>query len=351
MSAAVLAPHITEGWQSSNKSGATLLGRLATSRHMRADLSALCDTPFSSYVFASPGLASNLLPDMEGKPSRGAGQSPAESARCAAGSPLLDSLENNRHTNRAIPEYYKRPEGRGRHCGRFSIRGTDASGKTIVRRVHCKSWTCSYCGPRRAALSKRRICETAEKLNLNYFWTLTLPAWLAPEPITAVRRIRKCFNKLREYLKRVYGSALRFICVLEFTERGVPHLHVLFDRYIDHSWMSETWRNLGAGQVVWVKKVTAFRIARYLSKYLTKDLITSAPRGCRRITTSRDIHLFEKMAAEFPWEFLRQSVWQLFTQYSARFFDIQMPLLNAPLGYRLDTEGFLIAFEVAPESA
>jgi hypothetical protein len=223
------------------------------------------------------------------------------------------------------------------------------TGKTVIRRVHCKSWQCSYCGPRRAALSKRRICESAEKLGLNYFWTLTLPVGLAPDPKTAVRRIRKSFNKLRQYLRREFGEAPRYICVLEFTKAGVPHLHVLFDRYIDHSWMSQSWADLGAGFVVWVKRVTAVKVARYLSKYLTKDLFESAPKGTRRITTSRDIHLFEKFASEFPWEFLRESVWQLLETYSARFFNLQHHLFDAPLAYRLDAEGFLLVFEVAPD--
>jgi len=154
----------------------------------------------------------------------------------------------------------------------------DKNGKTIVRRVNCKSWHCSYCGPRRAALSKHRIAASAEKLGLNYFWTLTLPKGLAPNPLTEVKRIRKSFNKLREYLRREFGGAPRYICVLEFTQAGVPHLHVLWYRYIDHAWMSQSWADLGAGYVVWVKKVTAVKVARYLSKYLTRDLFESAPK-------------------------------------------------------------------------
>jgi hypothetical protein len=102
----------------------------------------------------------------------------AESRVSRDDSPLLDSYTNNRH-NFSGPEFDRRPSGRGKHCGRFSIRGVDPqAGKTVIRRVHCKSWQCSYCGPRRAALSKRRICESAEKLRLNYFWTLTLPVGL-----------------------------------------------------------------------------------------------------------------------------------------------------------------------------
>jgi hypothetical protein len=113
--------------------------------------------------------------------------------------------------------------------------------------------------------------------------------------------------------------------------------------------MSQSWSNLGAGFVVWVKRVTVQRVARYLSKYLTKDLFESAPKGVRRITTSRDIHLFEKLASPFAWEFVRESVWQLLEHYSARFFELQPSLFFAPLGYRLDAEGFLLVFEVAPD--
>jgi hypothetical protein len=161
--------------------------------------------------------------------------------------------------------------------------------------------------------------------------------------------IRRSFNHLREYLKREFGESLRYICILEFTAKRVPHLHVLLDRYIDHTFMSKSWANLGAGYVVWVKRVEARRVARYLSKYLTKELIESAPKGTRRITTSRDIHLFEKFVSDIRWTFLRESIWQLFEWHNARLFEVQRDLYRAPLGYRLDGEGYLLVFEVAPD--
>jgi ABC-type ATPase involved in cell division len=39
--------------------------------------------------------------------------------------------------------------------------------------------------------------------------------------------ICKEFNKLREYLRREYGIPPPYVCVLKFTKRTIPHLHVL----------------------------------------------------------------------------------------------------------------------------
>ncbi len=139
--------------------------------------------------------------------------------------PLLDSITNNRHT---APDCYQRPVGRGKHCGRYSISGIDPkTGRTQYRRVNCGSWTCSYCGPKKARLAKYRIRAEAVKHGLSYFWTLTLAPRQNESPENRVRRIRRAFNKFREYLKRKHGVALNFICLLEFTQQGAPHFHVI----------------------------------------------------------------------------------------------------------------------------
>ncbi len=45
-------------------------------------------------------------------------------------------------------------------------------------------------------------------------------------------------------------------------------------------------------------------MARYLAKYLTKDVILSAPKDVRRWTTSRGIKLFEKQPSFGDWGFV-----------------------------------------------
>ena len=259
---------------------------------------------------------------------------------------LLDSITNNRHT---IPNCYKRPFGRGRYCGRFSIRGKDPqTGRISCRRVNCGAWTCSYCGSRKAQLAKRNIRAHAERLGLCYFLTLTLADRGFESPVMQVRRVRKAFNEFREYLRRKYGVPPNYICVLEFTQRGVPHLHVLIDRYIPHAWISKTWDRLGVGKIVFIKRVSIHNVSRYLSKYLTKELLAYAPKGTRRITTSRTIKLFPKFKTEIAWEFLRESIWSLLASQRAAAVDWQEDLFRFVILY-LDEENYLKCFEVVAD--
>jgi len=257
---------------------------------------------------------------------------------------LLDSITNNRHTER--PDPYARPAGRGKYCGRLTIKGIDPkTSRTVYRRINCGSWTCSYCGPRRANRARHAIRNVAEELNLRYFLTLTLDSSKLEVGEDAVKHMRIVFNKFREYLRRKYGVPPQFICVLEFTQAGRPHLHVLLDRYIPHAWIKKTWDRLGGGHIVFIEQVTVRHVARYLSKYLTKELLLSAPKGTRRITTARTIKLFPKFDSGISWELIRESIWHLLTSKVGATWDRQLDLFRFIL-LHFDKENFLNAFEM-----
>jgi hypothetical protein len=163
-----------------------------------------------------------------------------------------------------------------------------------------------------------------------------------------VRYLRTVFNKFREYLRRKYGVPPDYICVREFTRRGIPHLHVLFDRYIEHAWISKTWDSIGGGRIVFIEQVTVRHVARYLSKYLTKELLLSAPKGTRRITTSRTIKLFPKFNSGISWELLQESIWHLLENFRAAEFGRQLDLFRF-IVMQFDEEQFLRAFELAED--
>jgi len=269
-------------------------------------------------------------------------------ARAARVPSSLDSITNNRHTG--TPDPYARPVGRGKYCGRLSIKGKDPkTNRTVFRRINCGSWSCSYCGPRRAKRARRAIREWAESLCLRYFLTLTLDPSKLDGVESPVPYLRLVFNKFREYLSRRFRVALNFICVLEFTQRGMPHLHILIDRRIKHAWIKKTWDRLGGGRVVFIEQVTVRNVARYLSKYLTKELLLSAPKGTRRITTSRSIKLFPKYNSGISWELIRESIWQLLAAYSSVSFGTQMELFRF-FTMRFDDEFILESFEFAEDS-
>jgi hypothetical protein len=205
----------------------------------------------------------------------------------------------------------------------MSVAGIDPkTGRKVYRRVNCNGWTCSYCGPRKARNARLRIRAVAEDLQLKYFLTLTLdPKKLdggAKNKNFAVPYLRLVFNKFREYLRREFNEPPKYVCILEFTKAGVPHLHVLFDRFIPQAWVSNVWASLGDGRIVDIRRVTIERVARYLSKYLTKELLLSAPKGSRRITTARSIKLFPKFNSGIAWELLKMSIWNALASQGVR---------------------------------
>ncbi len=230
------------------------------------------------------------------------GESSGLQARAAVTS--LDQIQTNR--NKQL--------GRGKHCGRFSVRGqVPNSPETRFHRVNCKSWNCSYCGPRRAKRYKRAIRATAEALQLRRFLTLTLdPSKIDGDPVQYLNRI---FAMLRVYLARKYGTSIQYIRVLEFQKNGNPHLHILIDRYIELEWIRKAWVAVGGGFEVKIVFVDVHHVSRYLSKYLTKDLLMSAPARSRRVTTSRGISLLEKPNSETAWTLVKVSIPRLFEGY------------------------------------
>jgi hypothetical protein len=78
------------------------------------------------------------------------------------------------------------------------------------------------------------------------------------------------------------------------------------------------------------------KVSRYLSKYLTKQLIECAPPRARRVTTSRDIKLLAKSAESdySAWVMMRVPITQLLDQYAGRV-----------TAQTADADGYLVNFE------
>jgi len=76
---------------------------------------------------------------------------------------------------------------------------------------------------------------------------------------------------------------------------GIPHLHVLTNRYLPQDWVSETWSRVGGGKIVDVRafgftKIDVERVTNYVTSYLTKrDEIERLPRGRRFYGASKGI--------------------------------------------------------------
>jgi hypothetical protein len=239
------------------------------------------------------------------KSGQGSGDGVPGSGEAAGRFTSLDPLQTNRNS----------ASGRGKYCGRFTVRGqTKNSYQSRFYRVNCKSWNCSYCRPRRAKRYRHAIRTTAERLQLRRFLTLTLdPKKIQGDP---VQFLNSAFAKLRVYLQRAHGAAPQYIRVLEFQKNGNPHFHILIDRYLDIEWIRKAWVAVGGGYMVDIKLVDVHRVGPYISKYLTKELLMSAPPRSRRVTTSRGIKLFEKTPTETVWVLIKVPIGRLIEVYA-----------------------------------
>jgi hypothetical protein len=228
----------------------------------------------------------------------------------------LVPLENNRnkqedwnlqHFQKGLSKYNSL--GRNKYCGAYTVEGRSASETKYVR-VNCKCWDCPYCGPRRAKLYRARIRSVAEEHRLNRFLTLTLdPKKIEGDPI---KYLRECFNEFRVYLHRRFGRAIKYIAVVELQKNGNPHLHILLEQYIEQAWIKHTWQAVGGGFKVDIRFVDVHRVSRYVSKYLTQELLISAPKGTRRITCSRTIKLLEKLPKTHSWKLYKTPIFHLY---------------------------------------
>lgn len=98
---------------------------------------------------------------------------------------------------------------------------------------------------------------------------------------------------------------------------GLAHLHIVVDRYIERAWVQKKWMAVGGDEHVHIQRVDVHRAAAYLSKYLSKELLLSAPGGVRRVSTSRSIKLNEKKPSEYDWKILKTPIGRLYVLIGA----------------------------------
>jgi hypothetical protein len=115
-----------------------------------------------------------------------------------------------------------------------------------------------------AQVKKRLIRLIWSNENLNKFITLTLR-----ENIGDLKITNPLFNDYINKMRKVYPN-FNYICVPEFQERGAVHYHTLNSLpFIPAKKIADLWSN----GFIRVKRVNRIKnLARYMTKYLTKDL-------------------------------------------------------------------------------
>jgi hypothetical protein len=135
--------------------------------------------------------------------------------------------------------------------------------------LRCKSWSCPRCRPRR----QRRLRFQALAGKPITFITLTCKPDLYEAPGDAARDITKAWRAARRAIEaKLRGRKGEYLTVVEATERGWPHLHILTTRrWIDQRWLSALWKRLTGAHIVDIRRVKNARMAAsYVAKYLGK---------------------------------------------------------------------------------
>lgn len=199
----------------------------------------------------------------------------------------------------------------------------DRVGQWQYVRPDCKRLVCPHCGPKRAAAIRAAILKAALEHKLTRLMTLTLDPKKLPPDCETVAYIRESWRKFRVYLTRRFHRPIKFISILEFQQNGNAHLHILVDRYIESEWIRSEWQAVGGGKVVDIRLVDMHRISKYLSKYLTKELLEQCPLHKRRVSVCRAFVLFAKRTPS-GWRWLPTSFWFYFEAFRSTAIEIRV---------------------------
>lgn len=122
-------------------------------------------------------------------------------------------------------------------------------------------------------MRKKKLIAQAMGGNPTRFITLTIQHPPGGDPIAARKLIADAWPIFCRDLNEKYRTQhFEYLCVIEATTTGWPHLHILTPhRWIAQKWIKETWLRLTGSSIVWIRKVTSKKgAAAYIAKYIGK---------------------------------------------------------------------------------
>ena len=136
-------------------------------------------------------------------------------------------------------------------------------------RMCCKRWSCPHCSKEKAYKIGKR-CEKHFAVGQTRFLTLTMrPMANKKEALLA---IKKAWNRLRLTITRKVGK-FKYCWVLEAQPKtGMPHLHILLDKYVNWLWLKTKVEGCGFGPIFDVRAVKSAGVLRYVIKYTSKGI-------------------------------------------------------------------------------
>jgi len=138
-----------------------------------------------------------------------------------------------------------------------------------ARPLKCRSWSCEYCRPDR----KKKLLAQAAAGHPTKFLTLTVNPAVGDSPADRLDRLANSWRIIVKRLRRAHpNEEIEYLAVVEETERGEPHLHILLRApFIPQALISMWMRELMDSPIVDIRSVNNVRKAvAYVAKYITK---------------------------------------------------------------------------------
>lgn len=188
-------------------------------------------------------------------------------------------------------------------------------GKGMVR-LRCKQWACEFCAIANQSMWRNHLFKTMPQLSSD--WTMVTVTCMGDDHRnhTTLKRLMDNFDRLMKRLKREYGN-FQYVRVYEQHKSDEFHMHILCGfkvTTLPYEWITDSQGRkkyvglhharitkisiaTGLGEQCGVSPLatsmgeesSAIYAVRYVSKYLTKGVGASMPKGTRRIQTSQKI--------------------------------------------------------------
>lgn len=159
-------------------------------------------------------------------------------------------------------------------------------GETIsATPLRCRSWLCEHCNPWRKMLLVKEAMAGKPRTFITLTSNpkhLTTPEERAKALVAAWRHIVRTLRLQKRF------AGLQYIAVIEKTERGEPHLHILARMpFLKQAWLSTEMAKLTDAPIVDIRQIkSAASAAHYVAKYVGKD--PHRYEGCKRYWKSQD---------------------------------------------------------------
>jgi len=120
----------------------------------------------------------------------------------------------------------------------------------------------------------------------------------------ALSIIAKDWDTLLKRMKRRFGK-IKYFRIVQFHKNGLPHLHIIIDKYIPHSWLSAAWSDIHNSPIVDIRHKDNHHAVNYITRYISKELLSDSPLNAlfslthtRRYSKSRSM-VFTSKGIEF----------------------------------------------------